>query len=214
MAKPAAAQRLGQELKRMRPSVAVKPPQAAPSEAGAQYAKEHLKQLVARRRQATVNVTQPAAAKRDPALDLKQAQDLLRDHQYGKAEELLRAHAAAAPEDDVMRTHHLWAKIRASTEVDSKDADALKDGARKLMQNDQYDGFACYVLGHMAFIEKKDEASEKFFRRAFSKDKTNKDAERHMLILERRKQLNAKAEAEGNRKIFGITIGSGGKKDE
>jgi uncharacterized protein HemY len=202
----------------MRPGSVVPTPAAPMAPAAAakespEYAKEHLKQIVARRRQATVQVTQPTASKKDPAQDLKQAQELLRDHQYARAEELLRPHATATPDDDVLRAYHLWAKVRSSNEIDSKDADAIKEVAKKLLQNDQHDAFACYVVGHMAFIEKKDEVAEKFFRRAFSKDKTNKDAERHVLILERRKHLNAQADAANNRKIFGIKI-SGGKKDE
>jgi hypothetical protein len=59
---------------------------------------------------------------------------------------------------------------------------------------------------------KKDELAEKYFRRAHTADKTNKDAERHLLILERRKQQAAEAESASNRKIFGIAISSNKQK--
>jgi hypothetical protein len=61
----------------------------------------------------------------------------------------------------------------------------------------------------LAFVAKKDDVAEKFFRKAFARDKTMKDAERHILILERRKQVLANAEAQNNVKLFGITIKKG-----
>jgi hypothetical protein len=62
------------------------------------------------------------------------------------------------------------------------------------------------MLGHLYLHAKKDDLAEKYFRRAHAADRSNRDAERHVLILERRKQVAAEAEANANRKIFGITI--------
>jgi hypothetical protein len=62
------------------------------------------------------------------------------------------------------------------------------------------------VLGHLYLADKKDDQAEKYFRKAYSIDKTNKDAERHVVILERRKHQAAEGEAAGQRKIFGISL--------
>lgn len=214
---PGAAHRIGKQLEKMRVRAAPEAPaRAAPTTAATgsgeetEYAKAHLKEILMRRRQVSGNAKVPAAPapKRDPAQDLKQAQDLLRAQQFGRAQELLRGAVEQAPADEVLRTYHLWAKVRSVAEPDDEQVGELRDLARKLAANDDHGAFACYVLGHLAFVDKKDDAAEKFFRKAFTRDKTMKDAERHLLILERRKQIHAQEQAASNRKIFGITISS------
>jgi Tfp pilus assembly protein PilF len=74
------------------------------------------------------------------------------------------------------------------------------------MQEPEQLAFASYVLGHVYFSAKRDDLAEKFFRKALATDRNNKDAERHVLILERRKQLHADADAAANRKLFGIQL--------
>ena len=183
------------------------PPAAAPDPSvRAEYAKAHLNELMKRRRQA---LQQPAGApKRDPMRQLRQAQELLRDQHYPKAEELLRELIEQEPANDMFRTYYLWAKHRAQPDADDGQLQALLDLAKKLTSDPAHGPFACYVLGHVYLALKKDELAEKYFRRAHTADKSNKDAERHLLIMERRKQQAAEAEAAGNRKIFGITIAS------
>jgi tetratricopeptide (TPR) repeat protein len=173
----------------------------------AEYAKAHLNELMQRRRQA---LHQPAAAssKPDPRRVLRQAQELLRDQHYARAEELLRELLEQEAADELIRTYYLWAKYRVQPELDGSHMNALLELAKKLLPDPEHGGFASYVLGHLYMADKKDELAEKYFRRAHSANKNNKDAERHLLILERRKQLAAEAESTGNRKIFGITIAS------
>jgi hypothetical protein len=225
-----AVQRLGRQLEHLRGagSVAARPPTVsipasvpvtAPANAGGnaasgdpEYAKAHLKEILMRRRQ--VSRPEPtgrtvADKPRDPVQDLKTAQDLLREKHFGKAEELLRAVVEANPQNEMARLFWVWSKVRSAQEPDGKDLEELRDGARKLVQNEEHGAFACYVLGHLAFVAKKDDVAEKFFRKAFARDKTMKDAERHILILERRKQVLANAEAQNNVKLFGITIKKG-----
>ncbi len=229
-----AARRLGQEIEqRMRAqgapvaqaavpasAPAARPPAPAattthaaanPGAGAGGYAKTHLQQLLARRRQAAAQVSQPVPTRRDPQQDLRQAQDFLRELHFARAEELLRSLAEQKPDDEVFRIYHLYAKYRAVPELENEEVIALRDVAKKLSQNDEHAGFAFYVLAHLAMTEKKDDLAEKLFRKAHTIDKTNKDAERHVLILERRKTLAAQADAQSNRKIFGITIASGAK---
>ncbi len=206
----AAGARIGRQLERLRaPSIAI----ASPVAENPDYAKAHLKEILARRRQVSQGTASSGAPqKRDPVAELKQAQDLLREKQFARAEEILRGLVELDSANAVLQIYHAWAKLRSTAEPSSKDSDALRDLARKLVQDDNHGAFACFVIGHLAFVAKKDDVAEKFFRKAFSRDKTMKDAERHILILERRQQVLANAEKNQGNKIFGITIG-GPKKD-
>ncbi|HEX7480533.1 MAG TPA: hypothetical protein VF331_22225 [Polyangiales bacterium] len=207
-----AVHRLGQELERMRAQAT--PPSAAPAAAdNASYAKTHLQQLLMKRRQAGGQVSQPVATKREATHDFKQAQDLLRDLHFARAEELLRGLVEQTPDNDVFRLYHLWAKFRSVPDLETEHRVAMRDLAKKLSQDEAQAPFAAYALAHLTLSDKKDDLAEKLFRKALSLDKNNKDAERHVLILERRKQLTATAEAQSNRKIFGISI-AGASKDK
>jgi tetratricopeptide (TPR) repeat protein len=175
-------------------------------QASPEYAKAHLNELFQRRRHALQQPNDAAAAKREPVRDLRHARELLRDQHYARAEELLRTLLEAEPSNDVLRTYHLWAKFRALSELDKKQTVELIELSKKLLQVPEQAAFACYALAHVYLAAKKDELAEKYFRRAHAADKTNTDAERHLLIMERRKQLAAGADAAANRKIFGISI--------
>ena len=83
----------------------------------------------------------------------------------------------------------------------------LKDLAKRLIADAPHAGFACYVLANLYLSDKKDDQAEKYFRKAHALDKTNKDAERHIVILERRKQNANETDSGGQRKFLGITIG-------
>jgi hypothetical protein len=182
--------------------------EASPDPSRADYAKSHLDELIKRRRQQHPDPTAPV--KREPARDLRYAQGLLRDGHFARAEEALRALVSQEPENEVLRAYHSWSRLRAQPDADDALIGDLLDLAKRLVQNTDHTAFASYVLGHLYLNAKKDDLAEKYFRRAHAADRTNKDAERHLLILERRKQSAAEADAAANRKIFGIAI-TGGK---
>ncbi|HKU44023.1 MAG TPA: hypothetical protein VJR89_37940 [Polyangiales bacterium] len=173
-----------------------------------EYQKQHLKELMKRRLAASGGgpAEAPGGARKDPTRELRHAQELLRDVQYARAEEVLRALVEQTPNDDTVRAYHLWAQLRASHNLDAGQLTTLRDLAKKMVSDEDTAGFGCYVLGHLYLADKKDEQAEKYFRKAHQLDKTNKDAERHVVILERRKQQGAEGDAGGQRKIFGITF--------
>jgi tetratricopeptide (TPR) repeat protein len=200
------AQRALREPEVVRVAAAPAKPQAAPVQppdpaTRAEYAKAHLNELRQRHRQAQQPAA-PSASKRT----LRQAQELLRDQHYARAEEIMRELVEQDPTSEVFRAYYLWSKFRALPESGEAQSGELIDLAKKLMQTPEHVGFACYVLGHLYLAAKKDDLAEKYFRRAHTAEKGNKDAERHLLILERRKQLAADADSAANRKIFGISI--------
>jgi hypothetical protein len=187
------------------------PPVTDPSQRG-EYAKAHLNELIQRRRQvrqATGDLQ--LGGKRDTARELRQAHDLLRDQHYARAEEVMRGLVEHEPANELFRALRLWAKFRAQPDMEEAQTGELLDLAKKLIQVPEHGAFACYMLGHLYLAAKKDDLAEKYFRRAHTADKTNKDAERHLVILERRKQQAAEAENGSNRKIFGINIPSNKK---
>jgi tetratricopeptide (TPR) repeat protein len=192
-----------------------KPVEAQPTDPSTrgEYAKAHLNELIQRRRHTRQASTELyPGGKRDTARELRQAQDMLRDQHYARAEDILRGLSEFEPGNELFRTLRLWAKFRAQPEQDDAQISELVDLAKKLIQTPEHGPFACYMLGHLYMAGKKDELAEKYFRRAHTADKTNKDAERHLLILERRKQQAAEAESASNRKIFGIAISSNKQK--
>jgi tetratricopeptide (TPR) repeat protein len=182
------------------------PPQA-PSPASPEYQKAHLKELLQRKHGGPAPGDAPAAARRDPVRELRHAQESLRDGQYARAEEQLRALVELSPNDEVLRTYHMWAQFRASQALDAAQITKLRDLAKHLISQEEHAGFACYVLAHIYLADKKDDQAEKYFRKAHSLDKTNKDAERHIVILERRKQHANEVDTGSQRKFLGITLG-------
>jgi tetratricopeptide (TPR) repeat protein len=182
------------------------PPQA-PGPNSPAYQKAHLKELMQRKHGGPASGDVPGAPRRDPARELRHAQESLRDGQYARAEEQLRALVEQAPNDDVLRTYHMWAQFRASQALDPAQLSKLRDLAKRMVSDSEHAGFACYVLAHIYLADKKDEQAEKYFRKAHQLDKTNKDAERHIVILERRKQNANDADGGSQRKFLGISLG-------
>jgi len=178
------------------------------------YAKAHLNELIARRKNNATNTnhetTLTGGSKRDVARDLQKARDMLRDQQFVRAEEILRAALTQEPENLTLQVYHGWARLRAHPPGEETQLAELRELAKKLSQEPEHVAFASYVLGHVFFSAKRDDLAEKFFRKALAADRHNKDAERHVLILERRKQQHAETDAAANRKLFGIQI-SGSK---
>ncbi|HET8934347.1 MAG TPA: hypothetical protein VFN67_12945, partial [Polyangiales bacterium] len=185
-------------------SVAARAPEAPKTEAQAEYAKAHLKELIARRKQ-TATAAQAPTPQRDAARELREARNLLQAQQYARAEKLLAGLVELEPANEAYKTYHLWSRWRAQPEAAETISNELRDNAKKLIGNAEHAAFAVYVLGHVYLHEKRDDLAEKFFKRAHAADKGNKDAERHLLILERRKQAAAEG-SNANRKLFGIQL--------
>src|SRR5262249_41586612 len=104
---------------------------------------------------------------------------------------------------EVLAMYTMWASFRAST-LREEGVQKLRAMLRERVSDDEHKAFAYYALGHIALADKKDDAAEKFFRKAVEFDKHNKDAERHLRIIELRRKT---AEGEkNNNKLFGIEI--------
>lgn len=199
-----ALRRLDRELKQVRPASAPTP-RGESGAKSADYARAHVEQIV-RMRQATLQKQTGAKQDEGNADELFQkAQEALRDQQFGRAHELLRKACDAAPNNEMYSTYCMWAAFRANV-LQGDDLNKLRAALRSKVSDDDLKGFAYYALGHIALHEKKDEAAEKFFRKAVDLDKNNKDAERYLRIIELRRKTAA-TEQRSN-KIFGIEIGS------
>jgi Tfp pilus assembly protein PilF len=116
----------------------------------------------------------------------------------------MRKACEAQPENAVYAMYCMWAALR-SNNLPEDGVAKLRATLRDRVSDDQYKKFAYYALGHLSLYEKKEEAAEKFFRRAVELDKNNKDAERHLRIIELRRKT---ASEQRNNKIFGIEIGA------
>ena len=139
------------------------------------------------------------------AADLtRSAQDALREQQFGRAQALLATECAAEPANDLYKMYRLWAGFRANA-LQEADVATLRTLVRDKLGDEQLKGFAHYAMGHIMLVDKKDEAAERFFRKAKELDRNNRDAERHVRLLELRKRGSA-SDASGQ-KIFGIEIG-------
>lgn len=221
-----ALKRLDRELKHVRPQPSSSPvepqkpsgaPAAGAGQAGASsqqsYARARVDQL-RRMRAATLNQQQQAQASKAPvALNgqdmFRSAQKELRDQQFARAHELLRKACESEPENQIYSMYCMYAAFRANV-LNKEDINKLRLMLRDKISDDQHKSFAYYALGHIALVEKKDEAAEKFFMKAVELDKNNKDAERYARIIAVKRKTAA--EQEKSNKIFGIEIG--GKKSQ
>jgi hypothetical protein len=205
----AALQRLDRELKDLRGPAAAAPGAGAPVHAPAQEpaapagaAKAHVEQLLRMRAQQIAQ--KKSEGETTNVSDVyRQGQEALRDNQFARAHELLRRACELAPTDQVWQLQMQWAALRAGV-LDEEGIAKLRAILRELVSDNDQKKFAYYALGHVALVEKKDDAAEKFFRKAVELDKNNKDAERHLRIIELRRK--SASEDRGN-KIFGIEIG-------
>jgi tetratricopeptide (TPR) repeat protein len=205
-----ALQRLDRELKQVRtpPSAPTDGNAAAGSAAAASQAgqgRAHIEQLL--RMRSSAMAQKQTSAKNEPvspADEFRMAQEALRDQQYGRAHEHLRKACEAEPDNEVYAMFGMWAAFRANT-LSAEGINKLRTALRGKVSDDLYKGFAYYALGHISLAEKKDDSAEKFFRKAIELDKNNKDAERHMRIIELRRKTAASEQRAG--KIFGIEIG-------
>ena len=204
-----ALQRLDRELKQVRT------PASAPTDGGAAASattasqagqgRAHIEQLLRMRSTAMAQKQSPAKADVASAADeFRMAQEALRDQQYGRAHEHLRKACEAEPNNEVYAMFGMWAAFRANT-LSAEGINKLRAALRGRVSDDVYNGFAYYALGHLSLAEKKDDSAEKFFRKAIEFNKNNKDAERHLRIIELRRKTAASEHRAG--KIFGIEIG-------
>jgi len=205
----AALQRLDRGLKDLRgpaaaPATPAASPQPDPAAAGpAGSAHAHVEQLLRMRAQQMVQKKVEVDSGQAAVDAHRQGQEALRDHQFARAHELLRRACELAPSDAALRLQMEWAALRAGA-LDEEGIGKLRGTLRELVNDNDQKKFAYYALGHVALVEKKDDAAEKFFRKAVELDKNNKDAERHLRIIELRRK--SAAEERGN-KIFGIELG-------
>jgi hypothetical protein len=204
----ATLKQLDRELKQLRTSAAVAAEPAASASMPTQSA-GHIDQLV-RMRQATIAQQKQmpqgqVVAARNAAELFRSAQEALREQQFGRAQEIMRKACEAEPKNEIYSMYCMWAELRSNV-LREEGLTKLRQILREKISDDQHKGFAYYALGHIALYEKKEEAAEKFFRKAVELDKHNKDAERHLRVLELRRKTAAGQEKSG--KIFGIDIKS------
>jgi hypothetical protein len=206
----ATLERLGRELKQLKAAggqVAGAP--AAETDTGpvAKPARANLEQLMRMRKSALNQAKQQAdsqGSSAKTALDsFRAAQDALRGQQFARAHELMGKASAAEPNNPVYAMHCKWAAFRAKALAEEGVAE-LRALLRERISDDQHKAFAYYALGHIALEDKKEEAAERFFSKAIELDGENKDAQRHLRILELRRK--AGAQDRGN-KLFGIELG-------
>jgi hypothetical protein len=199
-----ALRRLDRELKQVRAPVSA-PTTAAAAAPQAGQSRANIEQLL--RMRGSAHAQKQAPAKGDVSTgpdEFRLAQEALRDQQYGRAHEHLRKACDAEPSNEVYAMYCMWAAFRANV-LPAEGINKLRTALRGRVSDDQYKGFAYYALGHLSLAEKKDDSAEKFFRKAIEIDKHNKDAERHLRIIELRRKTAAASAGAG--KIFGIEIG-------
>lgn len=179
-----AVQRLGRELQRRRAPEPSSPPRA-PVATPPQEAHSHVKQLLARRRQGE----QQAKPHEHVSLEelLRQALELLREQHFARAVAVLQDCCRIEPTAHLYRMYRLWAEMRATGASDDVRAE-VRQLLREFVDDEKHKGFAHYALGFMALQDGKEETAERHFKKSVAGDKMNKDAERHLRILERRRE--------------------------
>ena len=195
------------------PAKADKPAAAASDAAAAQKKADraHVKALMRMRQAQKTNAlnsrrVEPAASpkeERGATVSARDAERALLDQQYDKAHDMFKELALAEPDNERHKPFLLYAALRCQRATD-EDLKELRKALRDLTNDDELKGFAAHALGHLALSEKKDDQAEKYFRKATELDKRNKDAERHLRILELKRKTAAQ-EKNAN-KIFGIEI--------
>jgi len=133
----------------------------------------------------------------------RQAQDLMRDNQWPRAHETMRKVCELDSANELYTMYQRWTALRSNL-LDEDGMSKLRASLRDKLADETLGKFAYYALGHLALAEKKDDAAEKLFKKALELDKHNKDAERHLRIIELRRKS---AKEQANNKIFGIEIG-------
>jgi hypothetical protein len=203
----AALKQLDRELRQKRhapaESTGPEPPAAVAPPA---QSRANLDQLMRMRNAKLVQKAQtggPQSVSVDSAELFRSAQELLRDQQFAKAHELLARVCAGDPGNPSYAIYCSWAAFRAGTLPEDAVA-ALRVTLRAKTSEGDLKAFAHFALGHLSLAEKKDDAAERFFQKAVELDKHNKDAQRHLRLIELRRKTAA-ADEKGS-KIFGIEI--------
>jgi hypothetical protein len=204
----ATLKRLDSELKHLRAAQST-PVTPAPTgtTAPASSGRANLDQLM-RMRQAALEQRKSGAqeqqARSTGAVELfRSAKEALQQQKFDRAHDLMAKVCAAAPDNATYALYHQWAAFRANR-TSEDEVNKLRASLREKVSDDELKGFAYYALGHIALADKKEEAAERCFSKAIELDKENKDAVRHLRILE----LRRKAEADkGSNKFFGIEVG-------
>lgn len=127
----------------------------------------------------------------DPARDAwKKGRRFLLQQHLPRAREEFRRACEMEPEQGAYRLYYLWTEFReAGTPIDRESShQELRKLAETYSCDPDHDGFANYVLGHLALLEKNERSAEKLFRKAADMDPNLKDAERHYRLLLNRRQ--------------------------
>jgi len=209
-----AVARLNKELERRRP--AAKSPAAGAKAAASKRAAsatsarkpgrrgdksgDYLKDLV-RRRMAHQPSRGPSESL-DAVAYFSRAQAELKKQAFDKALEHMSKAVAADPENEIFQAYHLWAAVRSASKPDAEKMTTLRGLLRSYVSNEDHKAFALHALGHMAFADGHDDKALKFLRKALEADAKNKDAERYLRIVERRKG----SKTGEPQKIFGIEL--------
>jgi hypothetical protein len=143
--------------------------------------------------------TEPLLVAKGAAEAFRGGLEALRLQKFPRAHELFSQACAGEPGNSSYTLHCQYAAFRANM-LSEEDIAKLRVSLRDKIADADLKAFAYYALGHLALVEKKDDAAEKYFLKATELDKNNKDAERHLRILELRRK-HAEQEKAGT--LFG-----------
>lgn len=155
----------------------------------------------------------PPSDKVDPEACYQRAKVEMGQERHAKAVELMRQACEADAENAFYSAYLLWAQFReeGGMDADSEYATELRGMLRGMLAAGEHNDFANHALGHIAYAAQDWQRAEKFFKKSLDANKRNRDAERYLRIVERRKKQKSSDEPQ---KIFGIEIsGRVGKKD-
>lgn len=228
--KRAAVNRLSKELERRRPSTAgpsprtsarpstgtrpvpSRSPSAGVSAAPAGQAEAHLKELV-RRRMARSGSAGPASEQLDAETCYQRARSEMKRQKFSAAVDMMVKACRIDGDSELYRAYLLWARFRDAGGVDTEgdDATELRAIVREFISEGEHKEFALHAVGHMAYAAEEYDRAEKFLRKALEADRRNRDAERYLKIVQRRRVMKP----DEPQKIFGIELTArvGSKKD-
>lgn len=120
----------------------------------------------------------------------------IRAEQWAPATDELGRAAAAMPDETEYQLYSVWASYRVCTIDEERSVLRLEleNLARTLAKVDRKHGFPPYVLGHLSLTAEDVERALKLFKMAVVRDPKNRDAERHVRLLESRIQAAAARE--------------------
>lgn len=206
---PASAlDRLGRELKLRRGATSVARAESGPIAAAAvdEYGKAHLRELVRRRMNTTQGGRPRSLQELGEEAQFARARSQLQQEAFAPAAAAFADLVAAAPSKRIYLAYERFALLRANPAPTERASlcEELRELLAEFASDPAHKAFVYHALGHVSFAQGDDLGAEKAFRRALERDRKNKDAERYLKILERRRA----SKPNEPQKIFGIEIGS------